>query len=56
VPHQNIFYNWRTASPKASKSSSNTGLYMGIGIPVAAVIVAVGLVQLRRRSTAADRE
>jgi peptide/nickel transport system substrate-binding protein len=56
VPHQNIFYNWRTAAPKASKSSSNTGLYLGIGIPVAAVIVAVGLVQVRRRSTAADRE
>ncbi|HEX3816213.1 MAG TPA: ABC transporter substrate-binding protein [Mycobacteriales bacterium] len=57
-PLQNIFYDWRTAAPTASsgKSSSNTGLYTGVGIAVVVVIVAAGLVFWRRRSTAADRE
>jgi len=55
-PHQNLFYNWRTATPAATKSSSHTGVYLGIGIPVVAIIAAVGVVGLRRRSTAADRE
>lgn len=56
MPLQNQFYDWRTAVPAESSSSSHTGLYMGIGIPIAAILVAVGLVQVRRRSTAADRE
>ncbi len=55
-PLQNLFYNWRTASPVASKGSSNTGVYLGVGIPIAAILVAVGVVAVRRRATAADRE
>ncbi len=56
-PLQSQFTNWRTATPTgASDSSSNTGLIIGIVVVVVVVALVGGLVTMRRRSTAAERE
>ncbi len=55
-PQQNLFINWRTATPVGgSSSSSSTALIIGI---VALVVVAAagGGFVLRRRATAGERE
>ncbi|WP_168207507.1 ABC transporter substrate-binding protein [Microlunatus elymi] len=59
-PLQSLFYNWTHAAPVAAKStqSSNTGLFIGIGIAIVVIVVggATALILVRRRRTAADRE
>jgi peptide/nickel transport system substrate-binding protein len=62
-PLQSTFYNWTHAAPVTKQAtgsqsgSSNTGLFVGIGIAVIVVIAAVVIVLvLRRRRTAGDRE
>jgi peptide/nickel transport system substrate-binding protein len=56
-PQQNLFINWRTASPAADASSSGTSpvVWIVIAIVVVAVLAGGGFV-LRRRTTAAERE
>ncbi len=56
-PQQNLFINWRTATPVAVSSSSSSGATLYIVIAVVAVIVlAGGAFVLRRRATAGERE
>lgn len=56
-PQQNLFINWRTATPLAasSGSSSSPALWIVIAVVVVAV-AAVAVVVFRRRATAAERE
>ena len=56
-PQQNLFINWRTATPVADASSSGTSpaVWIVIAIVVVVVLAGGGLV-LRRRTTAAERE
>jgi peptide/nickel transport system substrate-binding protein len=56
-PTQNIFVNWRTATPVASdtSSSSSTTLWIVIAIVVVAVLAAAAII-IRRRTTAGERE
>lgn len=59
-PLQNQFTNWRTAAPAtgedAAPASSQTGLWIGLGIAAVVVVALVGTVVLRRRATAGLRE
>ncbi len=56
-PLQNLFTNWRTATPTGKgSSSSNTGVYVGIVVVVLVAAILGGLITMRRRSTAAERE
>jgi peptide/nickel transport system substrate-binding protein len=55
-PLQDNFVVWKQAVPVGGKSSSNAGLWIGIGIAAVAVVVLAGFFTLRRRSTAAERE
>jgi peptide/nickel transport system substrate-binding protein len=56
-PLQSLFTNWRTATPTgAGDSSNNTAIYIGIIVVVVVVAVLGGLVTMRRRATAAERE
>ncbi|MGI8869629.1 MAG: ABC transporter substrate-binding protein [Mycobacteriales bacterium] len=55
-PLQNHVVNWSLATPIKHKSSSNLGLYIGVPVAVVVIGAAAGLVALRRRSTAAERE
>lgn len=56
-PLQNLFTNWRTATPvSGSGSSSNTGVYIGVVVVIVVVALVGGVVLMRRRSTAAERE
>jgi peptide/nickel transport system substrate-binding protein len=55
-PQQNLFINWRTATPIAgASSSSGAGLGIVIGIGVVVLVLGGGLA-LRRRMTAGERE
>jgi peptide/nickel transport system substrate-binding protein len=56
-PQQNLFINWRTATPMAGDggSSSSPALWIVIVVVVVAVL-AGGAFVIRRRATAADRE
>jgi peptide/nickel transport system substrate-binding protein len=55
-PQQNLFINWRTATPVGgSSSSSSTGLIIGI-VCLVVVAAAGGGFVLRRRATAGERE
>jgi peptide/nickel transport system substrate-binding protein len=55
-PIQNLFASWKQATPIGGKSSSNAGLWIGIGVAAVVVVVVGGFFVLRRRSTAAERE
>ena len=56
-PLQSRFTNWRTATPTGEgDSSSNTAIYIGIIVVVVVIAVVGGLVTMRRRVTAAERE
>jgi peptide/nickel transport system substrate-binding protein len=55
-PVQNRPTDWRNATPLGGSSSSNTGLWVGIGIAVVVVLLAGGAFAWRRRATAAERE
>jgi peptide/nickel transport system substrate-binding protein len=56
-PQQNLFINWRTATPVAAGSGSSSSPALWIVIAVVVVVVAgATLIVLRRRSTAAERE
>jgi peptide/nickel transport system substrate-binding protein len=56
-PLQNLFINWRTASPGTDKtSSSKTGVWVGIGIGLIVILALAAALTLRRRSTARERE
>jgi len=58
-PLQNLFYNWRTATPasaSATSSGSSTGLWVGIAIAVVVVLALIVVFTMRRRATAGSRE
>jgi peptide/nickel transport system substrate-binding protein len=56
-PLQNLFINWRTASPGTdSSSSSKTGVWIGVGVAVVVLLALAAGVTMRRRSTARERE
>jgi len=55
-PIQNLFISWKNATPVGGNSSSNAGLWIGIGIGIVVIVAAGGFFALRRRSTAAERE
>jgi peptide/nickel transport system substrate-binding protein len=56
-PLQNLFINWRTASPGTdATSSSKTGVWVGIVIALVVILALAGALTLRRRSTARERE
>jgi peptide/nickel transport system substrate-binding protein len=56
-PLQNLFINWRTASPGTdSSSSSKTGVWIGVGVAVVVLLALAAAVTLRRRTTARERE
>lgn len=56
-PQQNLFINWRTATPVAADSSSSSSPVLWIVIAVVAVTVLAGAaIAIRRRATAAERE
>jgi peptide/nickel transport system substrate-binding protein len=55
-PLQDTFVSWRQAAPQASSSSSNTGLWVGIGVAAAVVVLAGAAFTIWRRRTAAERE
>jgi peptide/nickel transport system substrate-binding protein len=56
-PQQNLFINWRTATPLAGDSSSSSSAAVWIVLVVVVVaLLAGGLIVVRRRSTAAERE
>ena len=56
-PQQNLFINWRTATPLGgdSSGSSSSALWIVLIVVVAAVLAAGGIL-LRRRATAGQRE
>ena len=56
-PQQNLFINWRTATPvgSATSASSGSGVYIVIAI-VVVLLLAGGGFALRRRATAGERE
>ena len=55
-PLQNPVLSWMQAVPVGGKSSSSTGLWIGIGIAAVVVVAAGAFLTFRRRSTAAERE
>ena len=56
-PQQNLFTNWRTASPVASASTSSSSATLWIVIAIVVVVVLAGGGFLwRRRATAGERE
>ncbi len=56
-PQQNLFINWRTATPLASDSSSSSSPALWIVIAVVAVaLLAAAAILIRRRTTTAERE
>ena len=56
-PLQNLFINWRTASPGTdATSSSKTGVWVGIGIGLVVILALAATLAVRRRSTARERE
>jgi peptide/nickel transport system substrate-binding protein len=56
-PTQNIFINWRSATPVASDApaSSSTTIWIVVAIVVVAVLAAAAII-IRRRQTAGERE
>jgi peptide/nickel transport system substrate-binding protein len=56
-PQQNLFINWRTATPVAAPASSSSGATTWIIIVIVVVVLLGGAAfVLRRRSTAGERE
>ena len=56
-PVQDYFQSWLKATPTAGgSSSSSAGLWIGIGIAAAVIVLAAGGYALRRRATAGERE
>jgi peptide/nickel transport system substrate-binding protein len=56
-PQQNVWINWWAAKPASgTASSAGTGLYIGVIVAVVMVLAAGGLLMLRRRATAGQRE
>jgi peptide/nickel transport system substrate-binding protein len=55
-PLQNPVLSWKQAVPVGGKSSSNAGLWIGIIVAVVVIVAVGGVVTLRRRATAAERE
>jgi peptide/nickel transport system substrate-binding protein len=56
-PQQNVWINWWSAAPVAdAASSSDTGLYIGVIVAVVVMLTAAGLLVVRRRATAGERE
>jgi peptide/nickel transport system substrate-binding protein len=55
-PLQSRVLSWKQAVPVTSSGSSNTGLWIGIGVAAAVVVLAAGAFTVWRRRTAAERE
>ena len=55
-PLQNTFVSWQQAVPETSSGSSNTGLWVGIDVAAAVVVLAGAAFTVWRRRTAAERE
>lgn len=55
-PLQNLFINWRTATPTSGGGSSNAGMWAGIGAGIAVVVAVPVALFARRRAQTADRE
>jgi peptide/nickel transport system substrate-binding protein len=55
-PLQNTFTSWQRAVPETSSGSSDTGLWVGIGVAAAVVVLAGAAFTVWRRRTAAERE
>jgi ABC-type transport system substrate-binding protein len=56
-PQQNVWINWWAAKPSAGTASSpDTGLYIVVIVTAVAVLAASGLLAVRRRATARERE
>jgi len=56
-PQQNVWINWWSATPvQDAASSPDTGLYIGAIVAVIALLTAGGLLVLRQRATAGERE
>ena len=55
-PLQNTFVSWQRAVPQTSGGSSDTGLWVGIGVAAAVVVLAGAAFTVWRRRTAAERE
>lgn len=56
-PQQNVWINWWAAAPVADvPASSDTGLFIGVIATAVVVLAAGGLLVMRRRATAGERE
>jgi len=55
-PLQDAFESWQQAVPKTSSRSSDAGLWVGVGVAAAAVLLAGAAFTVWRRRTAAERE